>query len=827
VSRTSAPPPEPPSASASNTAIGNGGASQNEALADEVLVVFNGGITRSRQNAVASAHGLVELDRFDGLSAVRYWIKPAGSTLTAASKIRNLATAAEGTSQFRAIEAKASEVAKDAGVRYSEPMWVGHPAFLPNDPDYMPYQSAYLSKIRAPAAWDVTTGDPSAVVAIVDSGVNYTHPDLAGRIEPGGMDLIVPAANGDGSATPGDNIDHDGDGIPNAGVPHGTRVAGIVAAQTNNGAGVAGMDWACKILSLRIGPATGDGGPWLAFDAAKAFAAACHHSGVKVINLSGVFPSSATILYDAVADAIAHDILVVAAAGNNNTNDTVNYPTAPASFPNVCGAAATDVNDVKASFSNYGNWVSACAPGVGIFSTSYDGFVSGYSGSLNGTSYSAPMVSGEAMLIRALHPSYSAAQVRYVIKSTASNIDAENPTYAGQLGGRIDAAAAVGSADTYPLRLEYAAANSEYEVDLFFSRPLDLASAVDRSHYGISNGVIVQGASLLASGDAVRLSTTWAGSPLANYTVAVSGVKGSGGEELSLSGNTATYPGYWEDRNYCSTDSGGSAVASSAFDTAHVAGKAIDENISTYWAAEIIGKVPVVLTVDFGRVAAISEIVVTPWIYTSHPYSMTFSADYAVVNVDQDYEQLVPSETIGSSGEHFDDFQPVFARYLRFTFTDATGLDVDSDSIANAVEVAEVKAYRRLTQWDFTPPTISILSAPSAPLGAPVTASGQHFGETRSTSYVLVGDVDAPIVSWSDTEITFIVPFNPLNMPIGLPMQSSQPPAPGEPATGTVANKPPDYGAALPPTGTNARSGNVYVVVQGVRSNGKYLIVTP
>jgi len=819
VQQSTSPPSVPP-ASVSGVATGAGGiSSHNKALADEVLVVYNSGVARAKESEVASAHGLVELDRFDGLSAVRYWIKPLQTPLAPSAKLRNLATVTEGSAAFRAIQAKGAEVEKEAGVKYAEPMWVGWPALTPNDPYFPTSYQWYLPKVGAPSAWNKTTGSGAAVVAVIDSGVNYTHPDLQNRIEPGGIDLMNPPANGDGSATPATGGD-------TSGVPHGTHVAGIIAAATNNAVGIAGMDWACKILSLRIGPASGAGGPWLALDTAKAFAVACHHPNVKVINLSGVFPSAATILYDAVADAVAHDIVVVAAAGNDNTSDTVNYPTSPASLPDVCGVAATDSSDKKASFSNFGAWVSVSAPGVSIFSTNYDGAVSGYSAA-DGTSYSAPIVSGEAMLIRALHPAYTEAQGRYLIKATADNIDAVNPSYVGRLGGgRVNAASGVSTADTFPLTLDYAAANSQYEVDLFFSKQLDVASAVDPSNYTVNNGVAVQEASLLASGDAVRLATTWAGSSQ-GYTVTASDVKGANGETLASGGNTATYQGYWEDRNYCSSASGGAAAASAAFDSSHAVGRAIDENVGTFWAAEIIGGVPVRLTVDFGRVAAISQIAVTPWLHPSQPYTMTLSTDYAMINVDQDYQEIIPSQTVDSSSEHWYDLQPVYARYLRFTFTDATGMDVDSDALSNAVEVAEVKAYRPLTTWDFTPPGIALLSAPYASIGAPVTIYGGHFGLTQGTSYVLVGDLNAQIVSWGDSTITFTVPFDPLSMPANPPTAPVQPPAPGEPQGGTVVDKPPDYGTATVPGGTNAQSNNVYVVVRGVKSNGKFLGVTP
>jgi thermitase len=224
-------------------------------------------------------------------------------------------------------------------VEYAEPNYIAHAFITPNDP----YWSSQwgMTKIEAPAAWDITTGSSDVTIAIVDSGVDLFHPDISGKLV-SGYDFV----NDD--STPQDDYGH------------GTHVAGIAAARTNNGTGVAGLSWDAEIMPVKVLDDYGSGDYQ---DLANGIIFATNQ-GADIINLSlgGSAPSS--VLEDAVKYAHDLECVVVAATGNNNSS--VSYP---ARYPDVIAVAATDSNDQKAGFSNYGPEVDVAAPGVGIRST--------------------------------------------------------------------------------------------------------------------------------------------------------------------------------------------------------------------------------------------------------------------------------------------------------------------------------------------------------------------------------------------------------------------------------------------------------------------------
>jgi thermitase len=241
----------------------------------------------------------------------------------------------------------------------------------------------------APEGWDVAgmgafpqTG--GVKVGIVDTGITQTHEDLAGKTVDCGQSVA-------GRITSGACLDDNG---------HGTHVAGTITATANNGRGVTGVAFnsplsICKALSGPLGQGT------------TADVASCitweTDRGAKVISMSlGGGPS--TTLQNAVRYAASHDVLIVAAAGNDG-NATLNYP---AAYAEVVSVAATDARDVRASFSNANSDVEIAAPGVNILSTYNDG---GYR-VLSGTSMATPHVSGAGAVIRTRHPAFTAAQAR-------------------------------------------------------------------------------------------------------------------------------------------------------------------------------------------------------------------------------------------------------------------------------------------------------------------------------------------------------------------------------------------------------------------------------
>ena len=309
-------------------------------------------------------------------------------------------------SSVRIIEA----LRKNFNVEYAEGDAIALKLETPNDPGFGSQWG--LTKIKAPGAWDATHGGGSVDIAIVDTGININHPDLGGKIALS----INCTLSGCPVAT---TTDPDG---------HGTHVAGIASAITNNGIGVAGLSWDGRLMSVKSLDDNGSGYySWIANGIIAATDA-----GAEVINLSLGGTSSSYTLESAVNYAWSHGVVVVAAAGNNGRNRRL-YP---GFYTNAIAVAATDQNDKKASFSNYGSWVEVAAPGVSIYST----YGSGYT-NLSGTSMSTPFVSGLAALIFGQNSGWTNSQVRNQIQSTADAIAGTGRywTY-----GRINACAAVG-----------------------------------------------------------------------------------------------------------------------------------------------------------------------------------------------------------------------------------------------------------------------------------------------------------------------------------------------------------------------------------------------
>ncbi|NLD43452.1 MAG: S8 family serine peptidase, partial [Chloroflexi bacterium] len=323
----------------------------------------------------------------------------------------------------------------DPAVAYAEPDYLAVPAVTPNDPRYS--EQWALGAIGAPAAWDVTTGAGSVAIAVVDSGVDLTHPDLAAQLwtNPG--------------ETPGNGADDDGNGlvddvhgwntITNTGDVsdahgHGTQVVGVLGAAGDNGAGIAGMCWGCRVLAAK---AMQDSGAANYSDIAEAVAYAAGQ-GAGVINVSlGGYADSQT-LRTAVQSAAATAV-VVAGAGN----DALTTPFYPAAYPEAVAVASVAEGDALAASSNRGPWVDIAAPGEGILTTLAGG---GY-GEASGTSLATALVAGTAGLLRSAHPEWSPALVRQHLLLTAADIAAQNPDDAGMYGtGRLDAGAALAQA---------------------------------------------------------------------------------------------------------------------------------------------------------------------------------------------------------------------------------------------------------------------------------------------------------------------------------------------------------------------------------------------
>lgn len=335
-------------------------------------------------------------------------------------------------------------------VAYAEPDYRAQIITTPNDSLY-PSQWG-LSTINTPAAWDVVTGTVDLVIAVVDSGIDTTHPDLSNQlwVNPGEIPSngVDDDSNGKIDDLHGWNFVGTGTDLSDS-AGHGTEVAGIIAAATNNGVGVAGMCWNCRLMVVKV--TQSDVANYSDIAAGVAYAA---QKGAKVINLSLGGPSDSSTLRAAIA-AAAQTAVIVGGAGNDNNNAAF-YPAAYNDA--VLAVAGTTSSDTKVGTSNYGIWVDVSAPGEAI-TTTFSG--SGY-GSASGTSMAAPFVAGLAGLLRSQHPSWSPNQVRAQIIHTANSIDGVNPSYTGALGsGRIDAGQAVATAAVPLLSVFSASVNGQ------------------------------------------------------------------------------------------------------------------------------------------------------------------------------------------------------------------------------------------------------------------------------------------------------------------------------------------------------------------------------
>ncbi|MDN5360989.1 MAG: thermitase [Moorella sp. (in: firmicutes)] len=295
---------------------------------------------------------------------------------------------------------------RNPDVAWAEPNYRRHISELaPNDPFFS--QQWYLARMRIPAAWQLTQGDNNVIVAVVDTGVDAGHPDLAGRLVPG-WNIIANNA---------DTSDPEG---------HGTLVAGEVAAVTDNNQGVAGVTWQGRIMPVLVMDASGYG---YDSDIAAGIVWAADH-GARVINLSLGAPQYSQTLHDAVAYATGKGAVVVAAAGNEYSWG-VDYP---AAYPEVLAVGASDENDRVAPFSNYGPELDVVAPGTNIIGLAPGNrYVQA-----QGTSMATPLASGLAALLLSQRPGATIAEVQQSIAFSADDIEGKG--WDLQSGyGRLDA----------------------------------------------------------------------------------------------------------------------------------------------------------------------------------------------------------------------------------------------------------------------------------------------------------------------------------------------------------------------------------------------------
>lgn len=335
------------------------------------------------------------------------------------------------------IETVINVLLQNENIAYVEPSYVHTTWDTPNDAAYG--TQFYLPQVKAPDAWDVLKNASNVIIGIVDTGSEITHQDLAGNIYLNTADPI----NG---------IDDDGDGyvdnyygwdlcgasetnivpdndpnVKQASADHGVHVSGIAGAVSDNGLGVASVARNAKLLIVKAGADNTPTSIQMGYEGIK-YAA---DKGANIINCSWGGVGGGQFGQDMIDYAISKGCLVVAAAGNSG-ND---IPIYPAAFNGVLAVANLNANDTKGSTSNYGTYVDIAAPGQGIYNTTY-GNSYGYK---SGTSMAAPLVSSAAALLKAKYPSYTGLQIGELLRTTADDINAQNPNYVGLLGkGRLN-----------------------------------------------------------------------------------------------------------------------------------------------------------------------------------------------------------------------------------------------------------------------------------------------------------------------------------------------------------------------------------------------------
>lgn len=291
---------------------------------------------------------------------------------------------------------------------------------VPNDPLFN--QQWGLTKIMAPESWSVEKGSSSVIVAVVDTGVDYRHPDLEAN-----MWTAPDGAHG------WNFVENDSDPMDTYG--HGTEVAGVIGAVCNNEIGVCGVAWNIRIMAVRV-----ESGSETDYNlVAEGIRYAANH-GARIMNLSLIGGSSGyRRMQDAINYAYSKGVLLIQSAGNGDEDISNRSDVSPGKVMYVAG---TDPNDRKAQ-SNFGAIVDVCAP-YNATTTLKDS----HYGDGAGTSFSAAYVTGLAALLFSHYPSLTNDQVRQIIRSTADNIDSLNSGYAGKLGsGRINAYRALTAVD--------------------------------------------------------------------------------------------------------------------------------------------------------------------------------------------------------------------------------------------------------------------------------------------------------------------------------------------------------------------------------------------
>ncbi|MGV3509682.1 MAG: S8 family serine peptidase, partial [Sphingobacteriaceae bacterium] len=364
------------------------------------------------------------------------------------------------------LEKVINELLADPNVEYAEPSYIHRINLIPNDPRYTSGEQSYLNIIRAPEAWNLVPNSSNVIIGIVDSGSETTHPDLAANIFDG-WDLVGASST---NIVPDNNSN-----VISPANDHGVHVSGIASAVTNNNTGVASTAFNAKLLIVKAGPDDSGSDILRGYEGIK-YAA---DRGAHIINCSWGSNAASSFGRDIIDYAISKGSLVIAAAGNTDT-DTPEYP---AAYRGVLAIANTTNGDEKATSSSYGEHVALSAPGNSILSTTFNKTY----GLSSGTSMATPVVSSAAALVKSHFPLLNMQQVGELLRITADNIDSKNPEYIGRLGkGRLNVLRAL-TENPPSVRIQNIAQEEHRSTNVLVPDTLILYLDIKNFLFGVSN----------------------------------------------------------------------------------------------------------------------------------------------------------------------------------------------------------------------------------------------------------------------------------------------------------------------------------------------------
>ncbi|WP_017716773.1 S8 family serine peptidase, partial [Kamptonema formosum] len=487
----------------------------NSLTTDRLIVKLNPTASASAVTSLQAQLGVTQVTNAERLG-IQIWQIPKGTAAQAISAYQN-------DSRFQYIE-------EDRIITLNDPKQTTSPAAnsgtitpqatSPNDPGYPQLwglnntgQSGGTpdADIDAPEAWDIQKGNPNLVIGVIDTGVDYNHPDLVGNIwqNPGEIagNGIDDDKNGYIDDTRGWDFAYN-DNNPMDGQGHGTHVSGTIAGKGNNGVGVTGVAWNAKIMPIKFLDDTGSGlisNAILAINYATA-------QGVKLTNNSWGGGDYSQALYDAINTAGQQGSLFIAAAGNSglNTDTTPNYPSSY-NLSNIISVASTTRTDGLSSFSNYGaTTVDLGAPGSDIYSSIPGG---GYDYK-SGTSMAAPHVTGAAALLWSQNPTWTAQQIKDRLMQTTDPISA----LAGKSvsGGRLNINKALDS--VVPTASSFSPADNATGVDVGANLVVNFSEAIQKgtgnivlkklSDNSVVETIAVTGSNVTVSGSQLTINPT-------------------------------------------------------------------------------------------------------------------------------------------------------------------------------------------------------------------------------------------------------------------------------------------------------------------------------